>query len=161
MVTLVIPCYNEAQRLPKQSFLQALQDQPDLHFMMVNDGSRDATLRMLEQLQQANPDRIGVLDLVQNVGKAEAVRQGLLAALAKVAGNMEQGFIGYWDADLATPLAELPRFMEVMDSKPQVQWVMGTRIKMLGWDVDRTMHRHYVGRVFATFGRLVPGLPGV
>ncbi len=159
MVTLVIPCYNEAQRLPREDFKAALQAQADLHLLMVNDGSRDATLRLLEQLRDQLPTQVRVLDLPMNVGKAEAVRRGLLAALKPQIGAQAQTpsapeYVGYWDADLATPLSELPRFVEVMQDKPGVQWVMGSRVKMLGWDIQRLRMRHYVGRVFATCAAL-------
>ncbi len=169
IVTLVIPCYNEAQRLPLTDFKAALQTQPGLHLLMVNDGSRDATLRMLEQLRDEVPGQVRVLDLPVNVGKAEAVRRGLLAALqpeteshtqttsAPEQAVSEPEYVGYWDADLATPLSELPRFVEVMQEQPGVQWVMGSRVKMLGWNIERLRVRHYVGRVFATCAALALG----
>jgi GT2 family glycosyltransferase len=55
-----------------------------------------------------------------NMGKAEAVRQGMLAAFA---GGAE--LAGYWDADLATPLDAIGDFVSALDSDPGVDVVLG------------------------------------
>ena len=43
-VTLVVPCYNEADRFPADRFADGLQRQANLTLLLVNDGSRDGTL---------------------------------------------------------------------------------------------------------------------
>ena len=92
---LVVPCYNEAQRLPRDAFLRFAQENPDTGFLFVNDGSSDETLTVLEQLASEHPQAIDVLDQQPNRGKAEAVRVGLLAAFAK-----GPRFVGFWDAEV-------------------------------------------------------------
>ena len=111
---IVVPCYNEAERLDQSAFLAHLDASPTTDFIFVNDGSRDATLDMLAALHDAAPTRITVVDLAKNSGKAEAVRQGLL-----VAAENGAAFVGCWDADLATPpecvghsLRHMPNFPE-------------------------------------------------
>ena len=153
-LTIVVPCYNEAARLDGERFLTFAAAAPGLRFLFVDDGSRDATKRILDELQGRAPDSIGVLSLAANVGKSEAVRRGCLAAFES---NPE--YVGYWDADLATPLDEIPRFLSVLEGHPTVLLVMGSRVCLLGRAVHRTWTRHYLGRAFATAASVVLQLP--
>lgn len=148
---LVIPCYNEASRLPKAQIDELLLNE-ELTILLVDDGSKDQTREMIEGIARNNP-RIRTLILPQNQGKAEAVRQGLLKLSA-------DGYrcVGYADADFATPAYELLRLMSVFESKcPQV--LMGSRVRLLGTEIDRRMMRHYLGRVFATMASFALRLP--
>jgi glycosyltransferase involved in cell wall biosynthesis len=142
---VVVPCYNEAGRLNTRAFSQFRINGHWVEFLFVNDGSRDETLQVLERLRCASPGTIRVRDLQPNRGKAEAVRAGLLEALESGAD-----FVGYWDADLATPLTALPRFLEVLEERAGVDAVFGSRVKLLGRAIERHAWRHYLGRVFAT-----------
>jgi glycosyltransferase involved in cell wall biosynthesis len=152
-VALIVPCYDEAARLAPADFLGLARRRPDLRLLLVDDGSRDATLQVLESIRRANPEQIDVLALAPNRGKAEAVREGMRVALERGAE-----VVGYFDADLSTPAAEVARLVEELeDSGAQV--VLGSRIRLLGWTVERRPARHYVGRVFATFASLALRLP--
>lgn len=142
---IVVPCYNEAHRLDTEAFRRFAREHGDIEFCFVNDGSRDGTLALLESMQAADGDRFSVVDLEQNRGKAEAVRRGISAALAK-----NPRYVGFWDADLATPLSEIPAFLEIFSSRPEIQMVMAARVRLLGRDIIRRATRHYVGRVGAT-----------
>lgn len=144
-VIIVVPCYNEAKRLETKRYMACLDEMPRVGFLFVNDGSRDNTLEVLQAMHAARGDRARVLDCVRNGGKAEAVRRGVLEAI-----SLGAGYVGYWDADLATPLTELPAFVEAVESRPAIELVMGARVKLLGRNVVRRMARHYLGRVFAT-----------
>jgi len=144
-LTLVVPCYNEERRLDVEAFRRVTIDGHDLDFLFVNDGSGDGTLRVLEAMRDSDPKRFAVLNLERNSGKAEAVRRGFVEAMGRPAD-----YIGFWDADLATPLAELPSFLEVLESRTAIQMVMGARVRLLGRDISRHPSRHYVGRVGAT-----------
>ncbi len=144
-LTLVVPCYNEERRLDVEAFRGLSVDGYDVDFLFVNDGSRDGTLAILESLRDADPKRFAVLNLEQNSGKAEAVRRGFVAAMEQPAG-----YIGFWDADLATPLSELPGFLQILATRPAIQIVMGARVRLLGREISRRPSRHYVGRVGAT-----------
>jgi len=144
-LALVIPCYNEEQRLPAEELRNFAVPGLELEIVFVNDGSSDGTLALLEKLQADDPRRFHLVNLAQNSGKAEAVRQGILAALER-----KPDYTGFWDADLATPLAELPVFVDILDSRPNVQMVMGARVRLLGRDISRHASRHYFGRVGAT-----------
>jgi len=103
-IVIVIPCYNEAERLDTSAIAEWLARRDDVTVLFVNDGSKDRTLFVLEGLRQRNLEQVEVLDLGKNQGKAEAVRRGLLRGL-----ELQPTYVGYFDADLATPLAELER----------------------------------------------------
>lgn len=141
---VVVPCYNEANRLN----LPAIQDfgrrSRAAELLFVNDGSRDETRELIEHLHASNPSRFGRLHLAKNGGKAEAVRQGMLLAL-----QSGPDYVGFWDADLATPLAEVERFCHVLDAKPHVEAVIGTRLRLLGHKIERRPLRYWLGRLFA------------
>ncbi|GAC1399996.1 MAG: hypothetical protein NVSMB65_17910 [Chloroflexota bacterium] len=144
-VIVVVPCYDEEKRLSVTGFLGCDVPLHRLEFLFVNDGSKDGTLLLLERMRAEAPARVDVLDLGRNRGKAEAVRHGVLRALRK-----EPDYVGFWDADLATPLSELPLFCELLDGRPPCDMVFGSRVKLLGRAVERKVYRHYFGRVFAT-----------
>jgi dolichyl-phosphate beta-glucosyltransferase len=149
---LVIPCYNEAHRLPRETFRRFAYARTDVALLFVDDGSRDDTLDQLQRLAEQQ-DRVSVLALPKNAGKAEAVRQGCLAAFAA-----QPRYIGYWDADLATPLAAVDDFRAVLNRRPKVEIIFGARVKLLGTSIQRSAVRHYLGRVFATAASLALGL---
>ena len=149
---IVVPCYNEATRLRPQAFLSALQSDPGLSFLFVNDGSSDDTLSMLLSLQRENPARIEVLPLDRNHGKAEAVRLGMLEAID---GRFDN--VGYWDADLATPLSAIADFCALFEGR-RVDAVFGARVRLLGRTIRRRPLRHYLGRVFATCASMLLGI---
>ena len=151
---LVVPCYNEATRLQPARFLDALSTYNWLRLVMVDDGSRDATRDVLGALARQAEGRVEVLALERNSGKAEAVRRGMLRAI-----ELSAMFAGYWDADLSTSFLELPAFQSVFRREPHVDIVLGSRVRLLGHEIDRTPSRHYIGRVFATGASLALALP--
>lgn len=153
-VSIVIPCYNEALRLDGGQFLEFLAGRPRLRFVFVDDGSSDGTLRLLHELQSSNPNQIDVLHLAQNAGKAEAVRQGLLRGIETGAD-----LLGYWDADLATPLSAICDFAAITDRYSEVAVVYGARMQLLGHRINRTAGRRIVSRICSTLARMAVRLP--
>ncbi len=147
---IVIPCYNERARLDGEAFIEFASRHSDVSFVFVDDGSTDGTRAMLAELCARLPQQLSVLGLERNSGKAEAVRHGLLTAL-----DREPTFVGFWDADLATPLDDILAFREVFESRPQMHAVFGCRVNLLGRAVHRNLARHYVGRLFATAAAMV------
>jgi glycosyltransferase involved in cell wall biosynthesis len=151
--TIVVPCYNEAERLDTERFRQ-FTDGGLTRFLFVDDGSSDATASILSELAGSEPERIGLLTQERNRGKGEAVRLGLLEALKE-----SPEAVGYWDADLATPLTAIPLLCSVLEERAEVQMVLGSRVKLMGREIERHAHRHYIGRVFATAASLILRLP--
>jgi dolichyl-phosphate beta-glucosyltransferase len=151
---VIVPCYEEASRLDPEVFATYLSTAPHVSFLFVNDGSKDDTLKILLKLKERNPAQIDVLDLGKNCGKAEAVRKGMLSLFEK--GTHD--YIGFWDADLATPLIEIDHLL-LFSNNGQKKIVMASRMKRLGANVERKTSRHIFGRVFSTFASLILKLP--
>ncbi len=109
-IALVIPAFNEAKRIG--AALDALaafnrRQRLRLSVIVVDDGSDDGTAdAALDRV--GGPERLDVLSLPGNAGKGAAIRAGVLAAGADV--------IGFTDADLSTPLEELPRLVAPLRS---------------------------------------------
>ena len=143
---LIVPCYNEARRLDVQSFRSYLSGTPDSRLVFVDDGSTDNTVEVLQRICDRLEDRAGILPCTVNGGKAEAVRRGVLYALDRYSPR----FVGFWDADLATPLDAVGQFLKVLEEEREIEMIFGSRVKLLGRHVERKALRHYLGRVFAT-----------
>ena len=171
-VEIVVPCYNEAHRLKVGDFVAfARAPETRVRLLFVDDGSSDGTLAMLRNAQRACPERIDVLGLKTNVGKAEAVRLGMRRACGEIINvgtsapsttkktQNSAAFVGFWDADLATPLDHIQMFHDVFQSKPEVDMVFGARVGLLGRSIKRSKRRHYMGRVFATLASIALNMP--
>jgi dolichyl-phosphate beta-glucosyltransferase len=151
--TVVVPCYNEARRLDLTQ-LEALGAATGARILAVDDGSTDDTAALLAKLTDADPERYRVLSLGTNRGKGEAVRRGLLEAVAE-----GPDLVAYCDADFATPPAEVARLVAALRADDEIEVVLGSRVAMMGTDIRRSALRHYTGRLFATAGSLVLGVP--
>jgi glycosyltransferase involved in cell wall biosynthesis len=149
---IVIPCYNESKRLKIDEFKNYLRKTKSVSFIFINDGSTDNTLEIINQIGRIAPDQVLCKSLEKNRGKAEAVRQGFLMAFKLGFKN-----IGYWDADLSTPLNSIDRLCEYL-KEDNITIVMGSRVRLLGHKINRRWIRHYLGRIFATFASLALGL---
>jgi dolichyl-phosphate beta-glucosyltransferase len=148
---VIVPCFNEFDRLPINDFYAFLESgQKSFNLMFVNDGSTDKTKSLLEEIRLKFPEQVGVLNLENNVGKAEAVRQGFLKAFDD---NFD--IIGFMDADLSVPIEEIKKIVDIMEQTPSLNIVMGSRIKRLGSHIERSEFRHILGRIFSTFASLI------
>lgn len=152
-VCIVVPCFNEEHRLRSAGFLSFIASHPAASLCFVDDGSSDGTAAVLDGLRSHCPERIIVHRLPKNGGKAEAVRSGVL----HVAAAGEWPIVGYWDADLSTPLDEVERLLEVLRTDPECQLVLGSRVKRLGAHIERRLSRHIMGRIFATCASAILG----
>jgi len=149
--TIVIPCYNEQARLDLNEYRRFFTV-AGIQLLFVNDGSTDKTAEMLWDFSSENA-QAQCLDLEKNLGKAEAVRQGLLLAI-----EQKTAVVGYLDSDLATPVSEVIRLIDLIRNK-NIKVLLASRVQLLGRKIDRRRFRHYTGRVFATIASLIIDLP--
>lgn len=149
---LVIPCYNEADRLRAED-IRSLTESWYVETMLVDDGSTDNTAEVLSELAK-DLGRVTVHAMHSNRGKAEAVRQGMLAAVDHL-----PDWVGYCDADMSTPVCEILRLNEIATTSPGLSVVLASRISLFGLDVQRPAIRHYRDRVFATAATKILGVP--
>jgi dolichyl-phosphate beta-glucosyltransferase len=151
-LSIVVPAYNEETRIGScidrlRRALPALVESWEI--IVADDGSRDRT-RDVVAAEAAGDSRIQLLELPHR-GKGEAVRRGLLEAR------------GAWryiaDADLATPPDNLPRFL-AHTHEPGTALVIGSREAPGSKRLDESWIRHWIGRFFNWFVRLlvVPGI---
>jgi dolichyl-phosphate beta-glucosyltransferase len=153
-VAITVPCYNEANRLQCDAFIDFVREHHDVMFIFVDDGSTDDTPQLLKSMFQSEANNIRFMSLETNLGKAEAVRQGTLTGIAAGAT-----YVGYWDADLATPLNTILEFVAELKKSSDLLLVMGARVQLLGRTIVRKKYRHYLGRVFATVASVVLRMP--
>jgi glycosyltransferase involved in cell wall biosynthesis len=140
---IVVPCYNESSRLDRSEFVRLLED-PSISLLFVDDGSTDDTCEVLTEFVAQHPDRMTLLALQPNRGKAEAVRQGMLQGLVGA-----PDLVAFIDADLATPVDEVTRLTQIA-LESDADAIIGSRIAHLGNEIERSLGRHFLGRVFAT-----------
>ena len=137
--SVIIPAYNEAQRLPR--FLDAViayfegRDEP-YEVIVVDDGSTDGTSAVVEARRL---ETVKLLRREHNTGKGAAVRAGMLWA--------QGAYRLFADADGATPIAELKRLEPALVGGADV--VIGSRVlRDPGVSVTARAHRVAFGRVF-------------
>ena len=152
-LSIVIPAYNEADRLPASlERVLAWMDEADVagEVIVVDDGSTDATVALAEAFTARDP-RVSVIRQPGNRGKGAAVRRGVEVS--------REAWVLFTDADLSTPIEDAQRLAEVADTGVEV--VIGSR-DVQGSDIERHQpwYREAMGR---TFNRIVQTLavPGV
>ncbi len=143
-LAIVIPCYNEADRLPISQFEHFLLLNTTVFIFFVDDGSKDETDAILSGVKNKFPAQVEILSLSQNKGKANAVFKGMRWVLEK---NRFQR-VAYLDADLATSLEECLRLS--ISIKEKVVMAFGSRILKVDNHIKRKWYRFILGRVVAT-----------
>ncbi len=140
---IIIPCYDEENRLNSELITELFKI-PKVDIFLVNDGSTDQTLPILQNISKQNPERCFVISLEKNRGKANAVFQAVNEILSK-----QYDFVGYFDADFSTPISELQLLLEQV-KKPEIQFAFASRILTLNSGIERKSYRHFFGRIITT-----------
>jgi len=143
---LIIPCFKEALRISSADYLDFARQHPDYLLVFVNDGSTDTTEDLIKKMLP-HVFNIDIFTYPTNLGKAEAVRNGMQYALETYAFT----YIGFVDADLSAPLTEFLSLQNAIASHPPIKIAMGARVQMLGRNIKRNLLRHWFSRIIATF----------
>lgn len=111
LVSLIVPCYNEAEALPifYEELCKVTKTLSDytFEFLFINDGSKDATLSVLKSLAQ-NDERVVYLSFARNFGKESAMYAGFC--------NARGDYIAVMDADMQDPPALLSEMIRILES---------------------------------------------
>src|SRR5216110_675174 len=152
--TVAIPCFNEASRIGgtiRATLDYLAKESSDAELIVVNDGSTDQTSSVVRDALKSAKIQTQFLENFPNRGKGAAVRTGLLAAA--------RPFGLFFDADLSTPLSEIPKVIEPI-ANGDVDVAFGSRAldrSLIG--VHQPWRREQGGRVFNLLVRVATGLP--
>jgi glycosyltransferase involved in cell wall biosynthesis len=148
-LTIVIPAFNEALRLPQT--LDRLRDDPevrahDVEIVVVDDGSTDETA-LLAQVKLADAPGARVIRLPWHCGKGAAVRLGVAAAHGEA--------VLFMDADLATDLSALG---PLLDGLRRAEVVVGSRVHEDSRVIGRSPVRTAMNRTFSAQAQRLTGV---
>jgi len=152
---IVVPCYNEANRLDLSSFQKFLAENRNYTVCFVNDGSSDNTLEMLKSFQAGKESRVHVYDAPRNNGKAEAIRSGVNYMLQYT--NAKN--IGFMDADLATGFDDYENLVgNLAEDLDTDGMVIGSRTRVNTATIQRTAFRSASSNIFNLVIQWIIGL---
>ncbi len=149
-LSIVIPAYNEEQRLPQT--LARIREyiatcRIDAEILVVDDGSHDATARVVEEWRAQIPFLRSVSN-GRNCGKGYSVRHGMLEARGRVAL--------FTDADLSAPIEETEKLLAALGS---AELAFGSRALDRSFiEVHQSRLREISGIVFNRLVRLFTGV---
>jgi dolichyl-phosphate beta-glucosyltransferase len=155
-VTLVLPAYNEAERIgsalnelfgylkrsgPPREGARSASELGSIDILVVDDGSTDNTAEIVAARPEAQAGATPQLRLIKRAheGKGAAVKAGMLEATGD--------YVCFADADLATPPDQLPLLTEALKTH---DIALGSRLQSDGSDRRRSqpLHRRVIGRFF-------------
>lgn len=148
-LSVVIPAYNEAKRLPRtlSRVIAYLQETAplwqvsinEMEIVVVDDGSTDGT----SELAMTFADRLSTLRVLRhfpNRGKGYAVKRGMLVVTGK--------FRLFSDADLSTPIDELEKLLPLLLSGKADIAIASRGLPQSQLLVRQPWHREMLGRLF-------------
>lgn len=149
--SIVIPAYNESQRLggTLEKVLAYVRAQGwNAEVIVVNDGSKDNTEEIARQFTERDP-RLRVVNNPGNRGKGYSVRNGMLRARGRI--------MIFSDADLSSPIEEATKLIDSLEGGADI--AIGSRWLRAETQTQRQpLHRQLFGRIFNLLLRLILGL---
>jgi len=152
-LSIVIPAYNEAQRLPRSlqvisTFLQEAGWSDQTEVIVVDDGSTDQTIASVQPFTDHWPQLI-VIPMPHH-GKGAAIKAGVKHATGD--------FVFFCDTDLSMPINEIVKFLPPQG--PDSQIIIGSREVAGAKRYNEPVYRHVMGRIFNRLVQLLV-LPGI
>jgi dolichyl-phosphate beta-glucosyltransferase len=151
LASIIIPAYNEERRLPAclervTAFLRNYAEPVEV--VIVDDGSRDATASVVEQVAREYP----FVRLIRNPhgGKGAAVKTGVAEGRGQ--------YLVVSDTDLSVPIEELPKFLP--PALPAYDVAIASREVPGARRINEPDYRHLMGRVFNLLVQIV-AVPGI
>lgn len=155
---VIIPTYNERENIAAMlRAVLALESQPALDVLVVDDGSPDGTAALVRQAQAEAPT--GRIHLLERSGK-----QGLGSAyIAGFRWGLERGYayLAEMDADFSHNPADLPRLLAAVTdgAQPTTDLAIGSRyltgVNVVNWPMGRVLLSYFANR----YVRLITGMP--
>jgi len=149
--SIVIPAYNEAQRLPatlERVLAYVSAQEWNAEIIVVNDASRDNTAEIIRRFAEKD-SRLRLLENTGNRGKGYSVRSGILSARGQI--------VLFTDADLSSPIEEAAKLFHAIDDGADI--AIGSRWLRAETQTKRQpFHRQVMGRAFNVLLRLTLGL---
>jgi len=152
-VGVIIPCYNEEERLLSKEFHDFVDSNLGYHLCFVNDGSTDKTLNVLNTLKKGRETNISVYNCEKNGGKGEAVRQGVL----HLAKDPQLDYIGYLDADLSTDFRDFDDLVKTIETS-DFKIVSGSRMTRMGANIAKESARAIISKTINFIIRTILGM---
>jgi len=151
---IIIPCYNEGKRLNQSAFVNFISNNQDFILCFVNDGSKDNTLQVLHEIKSQCMDRVSIVDVKKNAGKAAAVRAGVRFLFSK--NNISN--IGFMDADLSTDFKDFKDLVTTLQREDKLM-VFGSRNMGKKETIKRDFFRKIFSNIVKRMTTLILGLP--
>lgn len=154
LLSIVLPAFNEEHRIgtPLEQLIDYRADcEHELDVILVDDGSTDATAAVAQSYVDALPE-LRIVRLDTNRGKGRAVATGMLAARGQ--------YRAFFDADGATPIAEVDKLLACIQENPRSVAIGSIRVDGTRVGRKQPLHRVLAGRLGNAFIRAAV-LPGV
>jgi len=151
-LSIVIPAFNEERRLPKAieqigSYLSARPLRAEI--LVVDDGSSDATLKLVESYRGKYP-ALRLISNDQNRGKGFSVRHGMLEARGEITL--------FTDADLSTPIEEADKLLAVLRENDFDAAIGSRALDRSLIEVHQSAFRERAGAFFNQLVRHITGI---
>lgn len=146
MISIVIPAYNEEKRISRtlEAYMTQFHRKP-FEILVVLNNCSDNTLKVV-QAAQDKYSMVRFIDIKEAIGKGGAIIKGFQ--------EVKGGIIGFVDADLATPVADVEKMIDILSSTSQ-DGVIASRLVHGSVVHDRGILRTVVSKCFSGLVRFI------